>query len=78
MSADADTTPDPRAGGWYYLFFGANDIQNDQQIGGIGVARSRRPEGPFTDLLGHPLIDRFHNGAQPIDPFVFRGRTGAY
>ena len=24
--------------GWYYLFFGANDIQNDQQIGGIGVA----------------------------------------
>ena len=23
---------------WYYLFFGANDIQNDQQVGGIGVA----------------------------------------
>src|SRR5580765_1973263 len=37
--------------GWYYLFFGANDIQNDQQIGGIGVARSRRPEGPFKDHL---------------------------
>src|ERR1041384_8081410 len=26
--------------GWYYLFFGANDIQNDQQLGGIGVARA--------------------------------------
>src|SRR5688572_12650073 len=25
--------------GWYYLFFGGNDIQNDQQLGGIGVAR---------------------------------------
>jgi beta-xylosidase len=33
--------------GWYYLFFAANDIQNDQQVGGIGVARSRSPEGPF-------------------------------
>jgi beta-xylosidase len=64
--------------GWHYLFFGANDIQNDKQIGGIGVARSRRPEGPFTDYLGKPLIDRFHNGAQPIDQFVFKDRDGAY
>src|SRR5204863_177878 len=32
--------------GWYYLFFGANDIQNDRQPGGIGVARARRPAVP--------------------------------
>jgi beta-xylosidase len=64
--------------GSYYLFFGANDIQNDQQLGGIGVARARRPEGPFEDLLGRPLIDRFHNGAQPIDQFVFKDRDGAW
>jgi uncharacterized damage-inducible protein DinB len=64
--------------GWYYLFFGANDIQNDQQVGGIGVARSPRPDGPFTDYLGKPLIDKFHNGAQPIDQFVFKDRDGAY
>jgi beta-xylosidase len=64
--------------GWYYLFFGANDIQNDQQHGGIGVARSRRPEGPFEDYLGKPLIDRFHNGAQPIDQQVFRDHDGSY
>jgi beta-xylosidase len=64
--------------GWYYLFFGANDIQNDKQAGGIGVARSRRPEGPFTDYLGKPLIDRFHNGAQPIDQFVFKDRDNAF
>lgn len=65
--------------GWYYLFFGANDIQNDQQSGGIGVARSRNPAGPFTDYLGKPLIDRFHNGAQPIDQMVFRDeKDGAY
>jgi beta-xylosidase len=65
-------------GGWYYLFFGANDIQNDQQVGGIGVARSRGPEGPFKDYLGKPLIDKFHNGAQPIDPFIFEDRDGAH
>ena len=58
--------------GWYYLFFGANDIQNDQQVGGIGVARARPPGGPFEDHLGKPLIDKFHNGAQPIDQFVFK------
>ena len=62
--------------GWYYLFFGANDIQNDQQVGGIGVARARQPQGPFEDYLGKPLIDRFHNGAQPIDQFVFKDRDG--
>ena len=64
--------------GWYYLFFGANDIQSDKEVGGIGVARSRRPEGPFEDHLGKPLIDRFHNGAQPIDQNVFQDRDGAW
>lgn len=64
-------------GDWYYLIFSANDIQNDQQPGGIGVARARRPEGPFEDLLGRPLIDRFHNGAQPIDPSVFEDTDGS-
>ncbi len=29
--------------GAYYMFFGANDIQNDNQVGGIGVARARIP-----------------------------------
>ena len=58
--------------GRYYFFFGANDIQNDKEHGGIGVAVADRPEGPYRDLLGKPLIDGFHNGAQPIDQFVFR------
>ena len=64
--------------GRYFLFFSANDIQNDQQPGGIGVAVADRPEGPFKDYLGKPLIDRFHNGAQPIDQFVFRDQDGQY
>ena len=62
----------------YFLFFAANDIQNNDQTGGIGVARSKKPEGPFTDHLGKPLIDKFHNGAQPIDQFVFKDKDGKY
>jgi beta-xylosidase len=64
-----------RKNGWYYLFFSANDIQSDDERGGIGLARSRKPEGPFEDYLKRPLVDRFHNGAQPIDPFVFEDPT---
>jgi beta-xylosidase len=55
----------------YFLFFGGNDIQSDNEYGGIGVAVADKPEGPFNDHLGKPLIDKFHNGAQPIDQFVF-------
>lgn len=62
----------------YYLFFGANDIQNDHEKGGIGVAVANKPEGPFEDLLGKPLIDKFHNGAQPIDQFVFKDQDGQH
>lgn len=58
--------------GKYYFFFGANDIQNDSATGGIGIAVSDHPEGPYKDYLGHPLIDKFHNGAQPIDQAVFQ------
>ncbi|GLU52441.1 glycoside hydrolase family 43 protein [Dyadobacter frigoris] len=62
----------------YYMFFGANDIQSDNESGGIGVAVSDKPEGPFKDYLGKPLIDKFHNGAQPIDQFVFKDKDGQY
>lgn len=60
----------------YYLFFGANDIQSDDEPGGIGVAVADTPAGPFKDALGKPLINQFHNGAQPIDQFVFRDDDG--
>ena len=62
----------------YYLFFGANDIQSDAERGGIGVAVADRPGGPYRDHLGKPLVDKFHNGAQPIDQFVFKDKDGAY
>jgi beta-xylosidase len=62
----------------YYLFFAANDIQNNNERGGIGVAVAGKPQGPFKDLLGKPLLDKFHNGAQPIDQFVFKDKDGQY
>jgi beta-xylosidase len=66
------------ANGKYYLFFGANDIQSDDEPGGIGVAVSEKPEGPYLDAIGKPLINSFHNGAQPIDQFVFRDDDGQF
>ncbi|MGZ3882269.1 MAG: glycoside hydrolase family 43 protein [Flavisolibacter sp.] len=61
----------------YYLFFSANDV-HPGEVGGIGVAVSKSPAGPFKDLLGKPLIGEIHNGAQPIDQFVFRNKDGEY
>ena len=69
----------------YYLFFAANDIQSkkrngkaDDHNGGIGIAVSNKPEGPFKDYLGKPLINQFYNDAQPIDQFVFKDKDGSY
>ncbi|WP_196278943.1 family 43 glycosylhydrolase [Catellatospora vulcania] len=57
--------------GKYYLYFAANDIQNNAALGGIGVAVATQPQGPYADALGRPLIAQFQNGAQPIDQDVF-------
>ncbi|OYD47671.1 arabinan endo-1,5-alpha-L-arabinosidase [Sphingobacterium cellulitidis] len=63
--------------GKYYFFFGANDV-HEGEIGGIGVAVADKPEGPYKDLLGKPLINNIVNGAQPIDQFVFRDKDGQH
>lgn len=61
----------------FYLFFGANDV-HEGEVGGIGVAVSDKPEGPYKDALGKPLINEIVNGAQPIDQFVFRDDDGQF
>lgn len=61
----------------YYLFFGGNDM-HEKGEGGIGIAKSDKPEGPYKDILGKPLIDEVINGAQPIDQFVFQDKDGTY
>ena len=67
-----------RKDGKYYFFFGANDIHSNDEIGGIGVAVADKPEGPYKDLIGAPLVGKIVNGAQPIDQFVFRDDDGTY
>jgi len=69
----------------YFLFFSANDIQSklrngikDDTLGGIGIAVSKNPGGPFKDYLGRPLINKFYNNAQPIDQYVFKDKDGVY
>ncbi|KAJ2986968.1 hypothetical protein NUW58_g4770 [Xylaria curta] len=59
--------------GKYYLYFSANDIQEHQAgiVGGIGVAVADKPGGPYVDAIGKPLIDDYHNGAQPTGQDVF-------
>lgn len=57
----------------YYYYFVANKS--------IGVAVANRPEGPYKDALGRPLLKREETKApgQVIDPDVFMDpRTGKY
>ena len=63
--------------GKYYFFFGANDVHQGE-TGGIGVAVADKPQGPYKDLLGKPLVNEIENGAQPIDQFVFKDKDGSY
>lgn len=63
--------------GLFYLFFSANDV-HEGEVGGIGVAVSKKPQGPYKDALGKPLIQQIVNGAQPIDQYVFRDDDGQY
>lgn len=73
----------------FYFFFSANDVQRPERsswdpdndinhFGGIGVAVSDNPGGPFEDYLGKPLISDFYHDAQPIDQFVFKDTDGTY
>ena len=49
--------------GKYYFYVTADDQ--------IGVAVADRPEGPFRDALGKPLIARGESGTRVMDPAVF-------
>lgn len=62
--------------GRYYLCFASNDIQADGESGGLEIAVSERPEGPFSAYLSAPLISRFINKAQPIDAHFFKDDDG--
>ncbi|KAL2822042.1 xylanase D [Aspergillus granulosus] len=62
----------------YYMYFSAGDGA------GIGVAKSTtgRPDGPFVDAIGEPLVPKTVYGAEAIDPQIFQddadGRVWLY
>lgn len=56
----------------YYYIFASNDIKNDDMPGGLEIAVSDSPLGPFKALLDKPLVGKFYNGAQPIDAHLFK------
>ncbi len=74
----------------YFLFFSANDIQSlerkgldpathkEDENGGIGIAVADKPQGPYKDYLGKPLINKFYHKGQPIDQYVFKDTDGQY
>ncbi len=66
--------------GKYYLYFGANDIQTDAELGGIGVGVADRPEGPYKDAIGKPLIGKYHERGAADRPGRVRRRrrTGVH
>lgn len=62
--------------GKYYYIFASNDIHPENPVGGLEIAVSNSPTGPFKALLGKPLINEFHFGAQPIDAHFFKDDNG--
>ena len=62
--------------GKYYYIFAANDIPHMSKLGGLEIAVSDSPTGPFKALSSHPLVGEFHNGAQPIDAHLFKDDDG--
>ena len=59
----------------YYFYFGANNIYHECEVGGIGVAVADRPEGPFKDALGKPLIGKIVNGRNLLTSLFSRTMT---
>ena len=62
--------------GKYYLIFATNDIHSDDEPGGLEIAVSDNPAGPFKSLFGDTLVKKIINGAQPIDAHLFKDDDG--
>lgn len=66
--------------GKYYVIFSTNAIGNDDEIGGLYIGVSDKPEGPFQNIYenGKPFINKFYNGAQPIDAHFYKEDEDVY
>lgn len=66
--------------GKYYIIFSTNDIHPDDEVGGLYIGVSSQPEGPFRNIYedGRPFINKFYNGAQPIDAHFYKDDNAVY
>lgn len=66
--------------GQYYVIFATNGIKHDDEIGGLYIGVSDKPEGPFRNIYedGRPFLNKFYNGAQPIDAHFFKENDEVY
>lgn len=66
--------------GKYYIVFAANDIHHDDEPGGLFIGVSESPKGPFCNIYedGRPFLNRFYNGAQPIDAHFYKENNEVY
>ena len=62
--------------GKYYYVFASGDIHSTDEKGGLEIAVSDSPTGPFKAYLDRPLVNEFYNGAQPIDAHLFKDDDG--
>lgn len=62
--------------GKYYLIFASNEVRQDDSGGGLEIAVSDSPAGPFRGMLKHALVGKIINGAQPIDAHLFEDDNG--
>ena len=62
--------------GKYYYVFASGDIYTTDEKGGLEIAVSDSPTGPFKALMDKPLVNEFYNGAQPIDAHLFKDDDG--
>lgn len=65
--------------GKYYLIFAANNIQKEEEIGGLYLGVCDTPRGPFKNVFpdGRPLLNAIYNNAQPIDAHLFKDEDGS-
>ena len=66
--------------GKYYVIFAANNIFSEEEIGGLYIGVSDKPEGPFKNIYedGRPFLNRIINGAQPIDAHFYKEGEDIY
>ena len=64
--------------GWYTCSSAPTTSRTTNRSAASASRNHGSRTGRSKTLIGRPLVDKFHNGAQPIDPFVFKDEDGTF